>query len=90
MRRQEVLGQDRDKARDVDRDETLLVLETVSRPRPRDRDHIPVCKQSTPRSRQITTTPHHSISTGRMLFLMPNQHCQSTEGHTISVTISHI
>ena len=24
-----------------DRDETLLVLETVSRPRPRDREHIP-------------------------------------------------
>ena len=23
---------------------------------------------------------HHSISTGRMLFLMPNQQCQSTEG----------
>ena len=38
-------------------------------------------KQSAPRSRQITTpTPHHSIFTGQMLFLMPNQHCQSTEG----------
>ena len=34
-------------------------------------------------SRQITTpTPHHSISTGRMLFLMPNQQCKSTEGIT--------
>jgi len=32
-----------------------------------------ICKQSAPRSRQITTpTPHHSIFTGRMLFLMPN------------------
>jgi len=31
-------------------------------------------KQSAPRSRQITTlTPHHSIFTGRMLFLMTNQ-----------------
>jgi len=38
-------------------------------------------KQSAPRSRQITTpTPHQSISTGRMLFLVPNQQCQSTEG----------
>ena len=40
-----------------------------------------ICKQSAPRSRQITTpTPHHSIFTGRMLFLMPNEQCQSTEG----------
>jgi len=39
------------------------------------------CKQSAPHSRQITTpTSHYSIFTGRMLFLMPNQHCQSTEG----------
>ena len=39
------------------------------------------CKQSARRSRQITTTtPHHSISTGRMLFLTPHQQCQSTEG----------
>ena len=38
-------------------------------------------KQSVPHSRQITTpTPHHSIFTGQMLFLMPNQQCQSTEG----------
>ena len=38
-------------------------------------------KQSAPRSRQITTpTPHHSIFTDRMLFLTPNQQCQSTEG----------
>jgi len=27
-----------------------------------------------------TPTPHHSIFTGRMLFLTPNQQCQSTEG----------
>jgi len=32
-------------------------------------DHM---QQSAPRSRQITTpTPHHSIFTGRMLFLTP-------------------
>jgi len=32
-----------------------------------------------PESRQtITPTPHHSIFTGRMLFLTPNQQCQST------------
>jgi len=44
-----------------------------------------ICKQSAPRSRQITTpTPHRSIFAGRMLFLVPNQqcqyYCQSTEG----------
>jgi len=27
-----------------------------------------------------TPTPHHSICTGQMLFLTPNQQCQSTEG----------
>jgi len=42
-----------------------------------------ISKQSVPCSRQITTTTrHHSIFTGRMLFLMPNQQCQSTEGST--------
>ena len=46
-----------------------------------------VCKQSAPRSRQITKpTPHHSMFTGRMLFLTPNQQCQSTEGkHSVSL-----
>jgi len=40
-----------------------------------------LCKQSAPHCRQITTpTPHHSIFTGWILFLMPNQQCQSTEG----------
>ena len=40
-----------------------------------------VCK-SAPRSRQITTpAPHHSVFTGRMPFLPPNQQCQSTEGN---------
>ena len=39
-----------------------------------------ICKQSAPRSRQITTpTPHCSVFYGRMLFLTPNQQCQSTE-----------
>ena len=37
-----------------------------------------ICKSAS-RSRQITTpAPHHSIFTGRMLFLTPNQQCQST------------
>ena len=39
-----------------------------------------ICKQSAPRSRQITTpTSYHSIFAGQMLFLMPNQQCQSTK-----------
>jgi len=44
-------------------------------------------KQPAPCSRQITTsTPHHLIFTGLMLFMTPNQQCQSTEGklnHTL-------
>jgi len=41
-------------------------------------------KQSAPRCRQITTpTPYHSIFTGQVLFLMPNQQCQSTEGSSL-------
>jgi len=48
-----------------------------------------ICKQSVPRSRQITTpTPHHSIFTGRMLFLTPNEQCQSTEAHCISELVN--
>ena len=48
----------------------------------------PICKQSAPRSRQITTpTPHHSISTGRTFFLTPNQQCQNTEGRKSSPTL---
>jgi len=40
-----------------------------------------ICKQSAPCCRQITTpTPHHSIFTGWMLFLMPNQQCYNTKG----------
>jgi len=41
-----------------------------------------VCKQSAPRFRQITTpTSHHSIFTGRMLFLTPDQQRQRTEAN---------
>jgi len=40
-----------------------------------------ICKQFAPRSRRITTpTPRHLIFTGKMLFLMLNQQCQSSEG----------
>ena len=39
-----------------------------------------VCK-SAPHSREITMpAPHHSVFTGRMPFLLPNQQRQSTEG----------
>jgi len=39
-----------------------------------------ICK-SAHRSRRITTpAPHHSVFTGWMPFLPPNQQCQSTEG----------
>jgi len=34
-------------------------------------------------SRQTTTpAPNHSVFTGRMLFLTPNQQCQSTGGNS--------
>jgi len=47
-----------------------------------------ICKQSAPSSRQITTpTPHHSIFPGQMLFLTPNQQCQSTEGKCLLLVI---
>jgi len=35
-----------------------------------------------------TSTPHHSIFTGRMLFLTPNQQCHSTIGKGIKTTIT--
>jgi len=48
-----------------------------------------ICKQSAPHSRQITApTPHHSIFTGRMLFLTPNQQCQSTDGKLLYTACS--
>jgi len=49
-----------------------------------------ICRQSAPHSRHITTltpTPHHSICTGQMLFLTPNQQCQSTEGSIFIIII---
>ena len=37
-----------------------------------------ICKSFTPRSRQITMrAPHHSVFTGWMPFLTPNQQCHS-------------
>jgi len=46
-----------------------------------------ICKQSAPRSRQITTpTPHHSSFTGWMLFLMPNQPTVSLYSEGIIIT----
>ena len=45
-----------------------------------------ICKQSASRSRQITTsTPHHSIFTGRILFQTPKQQCQSTKAQALKV-----
>jgi len=39
------------------------------------------CKSFAPRTSQITTpVPHHSVFTGLMPFLPPNQQHQSTEG----------
>jgi len=47
-----------------------------------------ICKQSASRSRQITTsTPHRSIFIDQMLFLMPNQQCESTEGTSTERTM---
>jgi len=40
-----------------------------------------ICKSFAPRSRQKTTpVPHHSVFTGRIPFLPPNQQHQTTEG----------
>ena len=49
-----------------------------------------ICKQSAPPcSRQTTTqTPHHSIFTGRLLFLTPNQQCQSAEGRCEKIILT--
>ena len=52
-----------------------------------------ICKESAPRSGEITTpAPHHSSFTSRMLFMTPNQERQSTKGNIISksyVSIYH-
>ena len=46
-----------------------------------------ICK-SAPCSRQTTTSaPHHSVFTGRMPFLLPNQQRQSIEGNTVTRNI---
>jgi len=48
-----------------------------------------ICK-SAARSRQITiTAPHHSVFTGRMPFLLPNQQRQSTEGTSLQTNINN-
>jgi len=40
-----------------------------------------ICKSFAPRARQITMlAPHHSVFTGLMLFLLPNQQHHSGEG----------
>jgi len=50
-----------------------------------------ICKQSAPRSREITTsTPHHSFFTGRMLVLTANQQRQTTEGSVYHPENTHI
>ena len=50
-----------------------------------------ICKKYAPRSREITTpTPYHSIFTRRMLFLTPNQQCQSTEGIALTVQCNSV
>jgi len=49
-----------------------------------------MCKQSAPRSRQLTIpAPYHSLFAGWMLFLMPNQRCQSTESTSTEGTVMH-
>ena len=49
-----------------------------------------MCKFA-PRSRQITTpAPHHTVFTGRMPFLPPNQQRQSTEGTFFTLTLMQI
>jgi len=49
-----------------------------------------ICK-SAPRSRQISMpSPHHSVFTGRMSFLPPNQQCQRTEGTTYLKLITSV
>jgi len=46
-----------------------------------------ICK-SAPCSRRTTTpAPHHSVFTGRMPFLLPNQQRQSTEGMLQLITV---
>ena len=61
----------------------LLKQETVS-------GSWAICK-SAHRCRQITTpTSYHSVFTGRMPFLAPNQQCQSTEGTVLHLVIHYL
>ena len=47
-----------------------------------------ICK-SAPHSRQITMpAPHHSVFTGRMPLLPPNQQRQSTEGTNVTILVN--
>ena len=51
---------------------------------------VGICK-SAPRSRQMTMpAPHHSVFTGRMPFLPPNQQHQSTESNSFKRHLGHI
>ena len=44
-----------------------------------------ICNLFAPLSRQITMpVPHHSVFTGRMTLLPPNQEHQSTEGNHVT------
>jgi len=36
----------------------------------------------------VCTLLHHSIFTGQMLFVMPKQQCQSTEGKSMATTVT--
>jgi len=47
-----------------------------------------ICKSYAPRSRQMTMpVPHHTVFTGQMPFLPPNQQYQSTEGSSTEGTV---
>jgi len=47
----------------------------------------PYAQSFAPCSRQITTSaPHHSIFTGRILFLTPNRQYRSTEGKKLTLS----
>ena len=43
-------------------------------------------KSFVPRSKTIITASYHSIFQGRMLYMVPNQQCQSTEGKLHVIT----
>jgi len=43
-----------------------------------------ICKSATISKQTTTPAPHHSVFTGRMPFLLPNQQHQSTEGKPVN------